>query len=85
MELQHIPVSKLKISKCNMRYLDPEPDVSEVLPSIRQKPKAELGEVAAEGDEADAIEMRAVERLDLDVALPEMLVRTACSVSAYIE
>ncbi len=37
MDLQHIPFSKLKVSKCNMRYHDPEPDVSDLLPSIRQK------------------------------------------------
>jgi ParB family chromosome partitioning protein len=35
MELQHIEFSKLKISKCNMRYRDPPPDVSDILPSIR--------------------------------------------------
>lgn len=37
MELQHIELSKLKISKCNMRYRDPEPDVADILPSIRAK------------------------------------------------
>ncbi len=37
MALLHIPFSKLKISKCNMRYADPEPDVSDILPSVRQK------------------------------------------------
>lgn len=37
MELAHIEFSKLKISKCNMRYRDPPPDVSDILPSIRVK------------------------------------------------
>lgn len=37
MELAHIEFSKLKISKTNMRYRDPPPDVSDILPSIRTK------------------------------------------------
>jgi len=37
MELAHIEFSQLKISKCNMRYRDPPPDVSDILPSIRIK------------------------------------------------
>jgi ParB family chromosome partitioning protein len=37
MELAHIEFSKLRISKCNMRYRDPPPDVSDILPSIRIK------------------------------------------------
>ncbi len=37
MELAHIELSKLKISKTNMRYRDPPPDVSDILPSIRAK------------------------------------------------
>jgi ParB family chromosome partitioning protein len=37
MELVHIDFNKLKISKTNMRYRDPPPDVSDILPSIRQK------------------------------------------------
>jgi ParB family chromosome partitioning protein len=37
MELQHIEFSKLKISKTNMRYRDPPPDVSDLLPSIMTK------------------------------------------------
>jgi len=37
MELAHIEFSKLKISKTNMRYRDPPPDVSDILPSIRVK------------------------------------------------
>lgn len=37
MELAHIELGKLKISKCNMRYRDPPPDVSDILPSIRTK------------------------------------------------
>lgn len=37
MELQHIPFSKLKISKTNMRFSDPPPDVSDILPSIMTK------------------------------------------------
>jgi ParB family chromosome partitioning protein len=37
MELQHIPFSKLKISKTNMRFPDPPPDVSDILPSIMTK------------------------------------------------
>lgn len=37
MQLQHIELSKLKISKTNMRYRDPAPDVSDILPSILTK------------------------------------------------
>ena len=37
MELAHLDFSKLKISKTNMRYRDPPPDVSDILPSIRAK------------------------------------------------
>ncbi len=37
MDLQHIEFAKLKISKCNMRYRDPPPDISDILPSIRAK------------------------------------------------
>jgi ParB family chromosome partitioning protein len=37
MELAHIEFGKLKISKTNMRYRDPPPDVSDILPSIRVK------------------------------------------------
>jgi len=37
MELAHLEFSKLKISKTNMRYRDPPPDVSDILPSIRAK------------------------------------------------
>ena len=37
MQLDHIEFSKLKISKTNMRYRDPPPDVSDILPSIRAK------------------------------------------------
>jgi ParB family chromosome partitioning protein len=37
MQLDHIEFSKLKISKTNMRYRDPIPDVSDILPSIMTK------------------------------------------------
>jgi ParB family chromosome partitioning protein len=37
MQLEHIPFSKLKISKTNMRHRDPVPDVSDILPSILTK------------------------------------------------
>jgi ParB family chromosome partitioning protein len=37
MQLEHIPFSKLKISKTNMRYRDPPPDVADILPSILTK------------------------------------------------
>lgn len=37
MQLAHIELKDLKISKTNMRYRDPAPDVSDILPSIRQK------------------------------------------------
>jgi ParB family chromosome partitioning protein len=37
MQLDHIPFSKLKISKTNMRHRDPAPDVSDILPSILTK------------------------------------------------
>jgi ParB family chromosome partitioning protein len=37
MQLIHIEFSNLKISKTNMRYRDPAPDVSDILQSIREK------------------------------------------------
>lgn len=37
MNLTHIELSDLKISACNMRYRDPAPDISDILPSIRAK------------------------------------------------
>ena len=37
MQLEHIDIGKLKISACNMRYRDPPPDVSDILPSIRAR------------------------------------------------
>ena len=37
MQLEHIDLSKLKISACNMRYRDPPPDISDILPSIRAR------------------------------------------------
>jgi ParB family chromosome partitioning protein len=37
MQLSHIAFSKLKISKTNMRYRDPAPDVSDILPSVMTK------------------------------------------------
>lgn len=37
MELAHIEFSKLKISKTNMRYRDPAPDIADIFPSIRAK------------------------------------------------
>jgi ParB family chromosome partitioning protein len=37
MQLEHIPFSKLKISKTNMRHRDPAPDVSDILPSVLTK------------------------------------------------
>lgn len=37
MQLEHIDIGKLKISVCNMRYRDPPPDVSDILPSIRAR------------------------------------------------
>ncbi|MDE2493082.1 MAG: ParB/RepB/Spo0J family partition protein [Alphaproteobacteria bacterium] len=36
MNIEHIPLSKLKISACNMRHREPPPDVSDILPSIRK-------------------------------------------------
>lgn len=51
MELAHIPFAKLKISKCNMRYKDPKPDISDILPSIRQKGILQPFVVRAEGGE----------------------------------
>jgi len=37
MQLEHIDLGKLKISTCNMRYRDPPPDISDILPSIRAR------------------------------------------------
>ena len=37
MKLDHIAFQQLKISKCNMRYRDPAPDIADILPSIRAK------------------------------------------------
>ena len=37
MKLDHIAFRNLKISKCNMRYRDPPPDIADILPSIRAK------------------------------------------------
>jgi ParB family chromosome partitioning protein len=37
MQLEHIDLNKLKISTCNMRYRDPPPDISDILPSIRAR------------------------------------------------
>jgi ParB family chromosome partitioning protein len=37
MQLAHIELKDLKISKTNMRHRDPPPDVSDILPSIRQR------------------------------------------------
>jgi len=37
MELKHIPIEQLHISKLNMRYGRKNPDVSDILPSIREK------------------------------------------------
>ncbi len=37
MKLDHIAFKNLKISKCNMRYRDPPPNIADILPSIRAK------------------------------------------------
>lgn len=37
MQLDHIDFSQLRISPCNMRYREPPPDVSDLLPSIRAR------------------------------------------------
>lgn len=37
MELKHIPIEQLHISKLNMRYGRKTPDVSDILPSVREK------------------------------------------------
>lgn len=37
MELKHIPIEQLHISKLNMRYGRKNPDVSDILPSVREK------------------------------------------------
>lgn len=37
MELQHIPVEKLYVSALNMRCGDPDPDVSDILPSVKKR------------------------------------------------
>lgn len=37
MELKNIPIEQLHISKLNMRYGRKSPDVSDILPSVREK------------------------------------------------
>ena len=37
MELAHIPLNKLKISPQNMRFNQKDPDISDILPSIRER------------------------------------------------
>jgi len=37
MKLQHIPVDELKVSKLNMRHSRKKPDISDILPSIRER------------------------------------------------
>ncbi|MBU6445650.1 MAG: ParB N-terminal domain-containing protein [Alphaproteobacteria bacterium] len=37
MLIEHIPLSKLKISVCNIRHREPPPDVSDILPSIKER------------------------------------------------
>ncbi|MES2255537.1 MAG: ParB/RepB/Spo0J family partition protein [Pseudomonadota bacterium] len=37
MQLAHIELKDLKVSKTNMRYRDPPPDIADILPSIRKK------------------------------------------------
>ena len=37
MQLQHIPLERIKISKLNMRHSRKHPDVSDILPSIRER------------------------------------------------
>jgi ParB family transcriptional regulator, chromosome partitioning protein len=37
MQLEHIELKELRVSKCNMRYRDPPPDVSDILPSVRAR------------------------------------------------
>ena len=37
MELAHIPLNKLKISPQNMRHSQKKPDISDILPSIKER------------------------------------------------
>jgi len=37
MKLDFIPLDKLSVSKTNMRYAKRPPDVSDILPSVRQR------------------------------------------------
>ncbi len=37
MQLQHIPLDQLKISPLNMRHGRKNPDISDILPSIRAR------------------------------------------------
>ncbi len=50
MKLKEIPLGKLSISKLNMRYKDKNPDISDILPTIREKGLFQPMLVRAEGD-----------------------------------
>lgn len=50
MKLKDIPLEKLSISKLNMRAKDKDPDISDILPSIRQHGVHQTLLVRAEGD-----------------------------------
>jgi ParB family chromosome partitioning protein len=49
-ELTHIPLNQLSVSKLNMRHGRKKPDVSDILPSIRQKGIRQTLLVRREGD-----------------------------------
>ena len=50
MKLQHIPVDQLKVSKLNMRHERRKPDISDILPSIRERGVRQTLLVRKEGD-----------------------------------
>ena len=50
MKLKDIPLTQLSISKLNMRAKDKDPDISDILPSIRQHGVHQTLLVRPEGD-----------------------------------
>ena len=50
MKLQHIPVEQLKVSKLNMRHERRRPDISDILPSIRERGVRQTLLVRKEGE-----------------------------------
>ncbi len=42
MQLQHIDIARLHVSPLNMRHAKREPDVSDILPSVKARGKSKL-------------------------------------------